>query len=190
MNFIKTIEFNSNETSFLCSINVWDYFIVYIIQALKMYIKDIISKDYISIQTYYKIDIEKLYTVISDSYDYEYILDHLNNNVEKYNNAFCYFKLIGLYPLFQIFNIQNTQKLTYISCGNIIDINETINILESFLILEEDEKEKYEKANTCFVYIKNMINYTIDKHTYLSIDGLTIDINQRFNINCDYIIRD
>ena len=41
----QSIEITSNELSFMCTINVWDYFIVYIIQSLKLYVKDIISKN-------------------------------------------------------------------------------------------------------------------------------------------------
>ena len=70
-----SIGINSNELSFMCTINVWDYFIIYIIQSLKLYIKDIISKNYVSIQIYYKSDIENIHAIISDCYDYEYILN-------------------------------------------------------------------------------------------------------------------
>ena len=184
----KTIGINSNNLSFLCSINVWDCFIIYIIQALKLYIKDVISKDYISIQTYYKIDIQNLYADIAESYDFEFILEQLKQNMEKYNDAFCYFKLTGLYALFKIFNIQNTQNLTYISFGNIIDISETINMVEPFLIIEEEEKEIYKKANTCLMYLKNIIKDAIDEHTYISIDCFKIDINQRINNQNEYLI--
>jgi hypothetical protein len=184
----KTIGINSNNLSFLCSINVWDCFIIYIIQALKLYIKDVISKDYISIQTYYKIDIQNFYADITESYDFEFILEQLKQNMEKYNDAFCYFKLTGLYALFKIFNIQNTQNLTYISFGNINDISETINMVEPFLIIEEEEKEIYKKANTCLMYLKNIIKDAIDEHTYISIDCFKIDINQRINNQNEYLI--
>lgn len=191
MSFKKTqsIEITSNELSFMCTINVWDYFIVYIIQSLKLYVKDIISKKYESIQIYYKLGIEHLDVVISDSYDYEYILDHLNRNIEKYNDAFCSFKLTGLHALFKIFNIQNTKKNTYISYGNVTDLNETLNMLETYLIIEEDEKANYEKANTCFMYMKNMIKNTLDNHAYLSINGSDTNINNKI-YQCDYFIDD
>jgi hypothetical protein len=184
-----SIGINSNELSFMCTINVWDYFIIYIIQSLKLYIKDIISKNYVSIQIYYKSDIENIHAIISDCYDYEYILDHLNENVEKYNDAFCYFKLTGLYALFKIFNIKYTKKYTNISYGNINDISETMNILEKFLIIEEEEMTDYKKANTCFMYMKNMIKYTIDNHNYLSINGYATDINNK-KYQCDFFIDD
>ena len=192
MNFIKTqsIEIYNNELSFLCTINVWDYFIVYLIQSLKLYLKDIISKNFESIQIYYKIDIENLDSYITDSFDFKYIFDHLNKNIEKYNNAFCFFKLTGLYTLFTMFNIQFTKDFTNISYGNIIDLNETFNMLEGFLIIEEDEKSIYTKANTCFVYIKNMIKYTIDNCNYLSINRSTTDINQKLWNHCVYLIQD
>jgi len=196
MSFNKThsIRINSNELSFTCSINVWDYFIVYIIQSLKLYIKDIVSKNFEGIQIYYKKDIEALGAVISDSYDFEYISFELNQNIKKYNNALCSFKLTGLYTLFKIFNIQNTKKNTDISYGNIIDLNETLNMLEEFLILEDadedtDTKANYKKAHSCFMYMKNMIKYTIDNHNYLSIEGSTANIND-IKYHCDYFIND
>jgi hypothetical protein len=185
----QSIEITSNELSFMCTINVWDYFIVYIIQSLKLYVKDIISKNYESIRIYYKLDIEHLDADISDSYDYDYILDHLNQNIEKYNDAFCSFKLTGLHALFKIFNIQNTKKNTNISYGNIIDLNETLNMLEPFLIIEEDEKANYEKANTCFMYLKNIFRHAIDNHNYASISGSDTNINDKI-YQCDYFIDD
>jgi hypothetical protein len=191
MSFKKTqsIEITNNELSFVCTINVWDYFIIYVIQSLKLYVKDIISKKYESIQIYYKLGIEHLDVVISDSYDYEYILDHLNRNIEKYNDAFCSFKLTGLHALFKIFNIQNTKKNTYISYGNVTDLNETLNMLETYLIIEEDEKANYEKANTCFMYMKNMIKNTLDNCCYLSINASDTNINNKIYL-CDYFIDD
>lgn len=185
----QSIEITNNELSLICTINVWDYFIIYIIQSLKLYVKDIISKKYESIQIYYKTDIEHLDAVISDSYDYEYILVYLNQNIEKYNDAFCYFKLTGLYALFKIFNIQNTKKYTYISYGNVTDISQTLNMLETYLIIEEDEKTTYEKANKCFIYMKNMIKNTLDNHGYLSINGTQKNINGN-KYQCDYFIDD
>ena len=185
----QSIEITSNELSFMCTINVWDYFIVYIIQSLKLYVKDIISKIYESIRIYYKTDIEHLDAVISDSFDYDYILDHLNQNIEKYNDAFCSFKLTGLHALFKIFNIQNTKKNTNISYGNIIDLNETLNMLEPYLLIEEDEKANYEKANTCFMYLKNIFRHAIDNHNYASINGSDTNINDKI-YHCDYFIDD
>jgi hypothetical protein len=185
----QSIEITSNELSFMCTINVWDYFIVYIIQSLKLYIKDIISKNYESIRIYYKLDIEHLDAVISDSYDYDYILDHLNHYIEKYNDAFCSFKLTGLHTLFKIFNIQNTKKNTNISYGNIIDLNETLNMLEPYLLIEEDEKANYEKAHTCFMYLKNIFRHAIDNHNYASINGSDTNINDKI-YHCDYFIDD
>ena len=185
----QSIEITSNELSFMCTINVWDYFIVYIIQSLKLYVKDIISKNYESIRIYYKSDIEHLDAVISDSFDYDYILDHLNQNIEKYNDAFCSFKLTGLHALFKIFNIQNTKKNTNISYGNIIDLNETLNMLEPYLLIEEDEKANYEKANTCFMYLKNIFRHAIDNHNYASINGSDTNINDKI-YQCDYFIDD
>ena len=185
----QSIEITSNELSFVCTINVWDYFIVYIIQSLKLYVKDIISKNYESIRIYYKTDIEHLDAVISDSFDYDYILDHLNQNIEKYNDAFCSFKLTGLHALFKIFNIQNTKKNTNISYGNIIDLNETLNMLEPYLLIEEDEKANYEKANTCFMYLKNIFRHAIDNHNYASINGSDTNINDKI-YQCDYFIDD
>jgi hypothetical protein len=89
-----------------------------------------------------------------------------------------------------MFNIQFTKDFTNISYGNIIDLNETFNMLEGFLIIEEDEKSIYTKANTCFVYIKNMIKYTIDNCNYLSINRSTTDINQKLWNHCVYLIQD
>ena len=185
----QSIEITSNELSFMCTINVWDYFIIYVIQSLKLYVKDIISKNYESIRIYYKSDIEHLDAVISDRFDYDYILDHLNQNIEKYNDAFCSFKLTGLHALFKIFNIQNTKKNTNISYGNIIDLNETLNMLEQFLIIEEDEKSNYEKANTCFMYLKNIFRHAIDNHNHASISGSDTNINDKI-YHCDYFIDD
>ena len=194
MSFFKTqsIEITCNELSFVCTINVWDRCIVNTIQALELYMKDIISQKYESIQIYYRTDIENLDAIISGSYDYEYILDHLNQNIEKYNDAFCSFKLTGLYALFKIFNIQNTKKYTNISYGNIIDICETMNMLEPFLIRAEYVKSKIDTACTCFSYMRNIFRHAIDNHNCVSINGSATDINniEYTSSYCSYFIDD
>ena len=51
------------------------------------------------------------------------------------------------------------------------------------------EQTDYKKANTCFIYMKNMIKYTIDNHNYLSINGYATDINNK-KYQCDFFIDD